>query len=277
MLGKKEMITTIFHGELGNNIFQLAALLALKEEINVPYEIVNKRDSWVSSFRPLEIKNLFATEFSFVDDYTQNYRLYHHTDLNPHTPNYSFAYRPIPKIDNINVRGYFQSEKYFANIKTKLVEEYFKPKQKIVDYIVSKYGQQLNNSVAIHLRAGGDRPSCHDLFPLLTEEYYKLAINTIKSKKHIDNVLVFSDNMPIAKQILPNTYTFIENESNIVDLIFMSMCTHNIIGNSTFSWWSAYLNKNPDKVVVTPNTNWFGGHLASLDRRDLFPESWITF
>ena len=115
------MITTIFHGELGNNIFQLAALLSLKEEINVPYEIVNKRDSWVSSFRPLEIKNLFATEFSFVDDYTQKYRLYHHTDLNPHTPNYSFAYRPIPKIDNINVRGYFQSEKYFANIKTKLV------------------------------------------------------------------------------------------------------------------------------------------------------------
>ena len=277
MLGKKEMITAIFHGELGNNIFQLAALLALKDEMGVSYEIINKRDSWVSSFRPLEIKNLFATEFNFVDEYTQNYQLYQHTDLHPHTANYSFAYRPIPKVDNINIRGYFQSEKYFKNIKTKLVEEYFKPKQEIVDYIVNKYGHLLNNSVAIHLRAGGDRPSCHDTFPLLTEAYYKKAIDTINSKKQVDNILVFSDNMAIAKQILPNTYTFIENESNIIDLIFMSMCSNNIIGNSTFSWWSAYLNKTPNKVVIAPNTNWFGGQLSSLDRSDLFPESWITF
>ena len=277
MLGKKQMLTGIFHGELGNNIFQLAALLALKDEMGVPYEIVNKRDSWVSSFRPLEIKNLFAYQFNFVDEYTQNYKLYHHTDLNPHTPNYSFTYRPIPKCSNINIRGYFQSEKYFVNIKTKLLEEYLKPKQEIVDYIISKYGHILNNSVALHLRAGGDRPELSDIYPLLTEEYYKKSVNTISSKKHIDNILVFSDNMSIAKQILPNTYTFIENESNIVDLIFMSMCTHNIIGNSTFSWWSAYLNKNIDKIVVAPNTNWFGGHLASLDRSDLFPESWITF
>jgi hypothetical protein len=83
--------------------------------------------------------------------------------------------------------------------------------------------------------------------------------------------------MAVAKQILPNTYTFIENESNIIDLIFMSICSNNIIGNSTFSWWSAYLNKAPNKVVIAPNTNWFGGQLSSLDRSDLFPESWITF
>ena len=73
------MITAIFHGELGNNIFQLAALLALKEEMGVSYEIINKRDSWVSSFRPLEIKSLFETQFNFVDDYTRNYHLYHHS------------------------------------------------------------------------------------------------------------------------------------------------------------------------------------------------------
>lgn len=274
---EKKMLTTIFHGELGNNIFQLAALLARKDEMNTSYEIVNKRESWVSSFRPLEIKDLFENKFNFVDEYTQNYKLYHHTDLNPHTPNYSFAYKPIPKFDNIITRGYFQSEKYFASIKTKLVEEYFKPKQQVVEYITNKYGQKLNNSVAIHLRAGGDRPSCHDLFPLLTEEYYKKSIHAVKLQKRVENILVFSDNMTVAKDILPKTYTFIEGESNVVDLIFMSMCTHNIIGNSTFSWWSAYLNKNPDKVVVAPNTNWFGGHLAILDRSDLFPESWITF
>jgi 6-phosphogluconate dehydrogenase (decarboxylating) len=111
----------------------------------------------------------------------------------------------------------------------------------------------------------------------VNEAALKKAIDTINSEKQVDNILVFSDNMAIAKQILPNTYTFIENESNIIDLIFMSMCSNNIIGNSTFSWWSAYLNKTPNKVVIAPNTNWFGGQLSSLDRSDLFPESWITF
>jgi hypothetical protein len=270
------MVTSIFHGELGNNLFQLAAILSLKEELKVNYELLNTRDSWVSSFRPLEIKNLFEYEFNFVEDLSQNYNLYHHTDLHAGIPNYSFEYNPIPKIDNINIRGYFQTEKYFLNIKEKLINEYFEPKREVVEYILNKYGNLLNNSVSIHVRAGGDRPSCHDTFPLITSEYYEKALDIIKRKNKIDNILVFSDNMEVAKKILSPEYTFIENESNINDLIFMSLCNHNIIGNSTFSWWSAYLNKNKNKTIIAPYTDWFGGHLKSLSIKDLFPDTWIT-
>lgn len=270
------MITTTFHGELGNNLFQLAALLNLKDELNLNYELLNTRDSWVSSFRPLEIQNLFENKFNFVDSLSCNYSSYHHTDLHAGIPHYFFGYNPVPKIDNLNIRGYFQSEKYFLNIKEKLINEYFKPKKEVVDYINNKYGNIINNSVAIHVRAGGDRPSCHDTFPLLTSEYYNEALKIIKNQNQIDNILIFSDNMKVAKSIIPFDCIFVENESNIVDLIFMSLCNHNILGNSTFSWWSAYLNKNKNKTIVASKSNWFGGSLKSLYIDDLFPESWIT-
>ena len=271
------MISTILHGELGNNLFQLAALLALKDSMQVDYEVVNQRDSWVSSFRPLEISNLFETKFNLVDSYSQQYNLYHHNDLlSQGDSSYTFAYRDIPKADNMLMRGYFQSEKYFISIKDYLINEYFVPKQEVVDYIRSKYAGVLSNSLAIHLRAGGDRPDCHDRFPLLTNDYYQKAIDIVAKQSKLDNVLVFSDNMAVAKQLFPDGVFFVENESNIVDLIFMSLCNHNIIGNSTYSWWSAYLNKNSNKIVVAPNSQWFAGDLSSLDRRDLFPKSWIT-
>lgn len=270
------MISAILHGELGNNLFQLACLLALKEKMNVDYELLNERDSWVSSFRPLEIKDLFEHKFNFSNNYNYNYWLYHHHDLHSGIPRYTFAHTDVPENDGMIIRGYFQSEKYFLNIKEKLINEYFEPKKEVVNYIVNKYGNLTTNSIAIHLRAGGDRPECRETFPLLTREYYDRAISIIKQNHQINNVLVFSDRMDIAKEMLPKEYIYIENESNIVDLIFMSMCSNNVIGNSTYSWWSAYLNKNKDKMVIAPKTNWFGGSLSSLDRKDLFPDSWIT-
>lgn len=271
------MISTILHGELGNNLFQLAALLSTKDAMQVDYEIINERDSWVSSFRPLELNELFENKLNLVNSYSQHYNLYHHNDLLTQSdPSYTFAYRDIPKVDNTLMRGYFQSEKYFLNIKDRLINEYYKPKQTVVDYIKNKYGTMLDSSLAIHLRAGGDRPDCYDRFPLLTNDYYQTAVDIIANQKILKNILIFSDNMAIAKQLFPSNVVFVENESNIVDLIFMSLCSHNIIGNSTYSWWSAYLNTNPNKMVVAPNSQWFAGDLSTLDRSDLFPKNWIT-
>lgn len=270
------MVTTYFHGELGNNIFQLAALLSFKDRFGFDYEIIRQRESWVNSFRPLEIERLFEYKFNMNDVYTQSYEQYTHSDcLNQNSKEYTFAYTDIIHRDNICMRGYFQSDKYFLSIKDKLINEYFEPKRDVVNYIVEKYGHLLNNSLAIHFRAGGDRPNCFELYPLLSNSYYEKAIEIVIKSLQIENFLVFSDNIELAKQLFGNQFTFIEGENNITDLIFMSMCNHNIIGNSTFSWWSAYLNKNKNKTVIAPFNQWFGGDLLKLEKKDLFPDEWI--
>lgn len=271
------MISTVFQGELGNNIFQLAALLSLKERTGLNYELLNLRDCWISNTdRPLEIENLFDYKFNFVNQYSNGYKFYLHSDcIDRNNPQYDFGYKPIPIEDNLLVKGYFQSDKYFSDINDKLVNEFFVFKKDIIDYIIDKYSHVLNNSLAIHFRAGGDRHLFINDVPTVSMEYYNTAIKTVMQTHSIENALIFSDNMKIAKQMFSSDFTFVEDETNIIDMVFMSMCNHNIMGNSTFSWWSSYLNKNPNKMVVAPKTQWFSGNLSNLNINDLFPKNWI--
>jgi len=273
----KIMITSRLHGELGNNLFQLATCLSIKDAINVDYEISASRHCWISNEdRPIEVSKLFSHKFNFVNSYSQEYGHYRHPDLfEQDSPYYTFAYSPIPHEDNVKLNGYFQSGKYFENIKDKLVNDYFAFNPDTIDYINDKYKSILPNSIAIHFRGGGDRSLCSDIFPLVPSEYYERALAIVYDSSNIQNINVFSDKMSIAKEIFPESVNFIENESNITDLTFMSMCNHNILGNSTFSWWSAYLNKHKGHITVAPANYWFGGSLKKLDIKDLFLDEWI--
>ena len=130
------------------------------------------------------------------------------------------------------------------------------------------------------MRLGGDRVTEHMQYyhKTLSNDYYLTALSLIpdyNDKTH--NVVVFSDNITKAKEMLgelSNNFTFINN-NNVYDFIFMSLCDVNIVGNSTFSWWSAYMNQNPNKVVIVPEKEWFGPGYKHFNLKETFPKSWI--
>jgi hypothetical protein len=99
--------------------------------------------------------------------------------------------------------------------------------------------------------------------------YYNRAIDIIGRDKHF---IVFSNDIPWCKSAFTGlNVTFIENEADYVDLYLMSLCKDNITANSTFSWWGSYLNRNPNKGIVTPDI-WFN---HSHSNADLIPNTWI--
>lgn len=110
-------------------------------------------------------------------------------------------------------------------------------------------------------------------------DYYNSAIKKITDREPSPHFFIFSDDYEWAVEnfkSLPYPVTCVNNsaDKNYEDITLMSHCRHNIIANSTFSWWGAWLNNNPNKMVVAPE-RWFNIKKASTDTRDVIPETWI--
>lgn len=185
-----------------------------------------------------------------------------------------YHYKKIPYQKYMRIRGFFQSEKYFINHK-EAIWELFAPSQEIVDYLNSKYRDIITHprTVAIHFRDYSKEDPTHRAHPNVNIKYFKKAI-----KYYPKNSLfvVFSNNIAWCKQAfsgMGRSIKFIENEHYHHDFFLMSMCKHNIISNSSYSWWAAYLNRNPNKIVGAPKL-WFNKRYRN-DTYDNTPPSWI--
>jgi Glycosyl transferase family 11 len=162
-------------------------------------------------------------------------------------------------IENKYLSGYWQNEKYFSDyISTIKKELKFKPFSISPSNktILSKVKE--TNSVAIHIRRGDYINNANFSNDLL--DYYQKAIKDIKIKVDNPQFFIFSDDIDYCKDNLnlENAY-FIDwntGENSFIDMYLMSQCKNNIIANSTFSWWAAYLNNWEQKVIYCPK-NWF--------------------
>jgi hypothetical protein len=251
-------------GRLGNQLFQIAAGLSLAKDNNDIF-----RHPWYCSYTNNNMYRFFKNSIEYRTDYSRKPHMeYRETPIGG-------SYSPIPYISNMNLYGYFQSEKYFENNKD-IVRNYFEPSNRLVVEINSKYKNLLNknnSNCAVHVRRYNDAPP----FRLADNSYYIRAINLMASKKNITNFVIFSDDIPWCKDhFLPfkKKYNFVlinndshrKNKSHISELFLMSYCSHNIISNSSFSWWGSWLNKNPDKIIIAPNKWLFGPpHLINKD------------
>lgn len=248
------MIITKLQGGLGNQIFQWAYGKKLSMEHNTPlyldlsfFNNQNHRRFSLDKFKNLE--------YNILDNNTKPSNVIRVID--------DFNYKEFSYYDNRNyyVDGYWQSEKYFKEIEN-TIKECLRPETPptLIEGV----------SVSLHIRRT-DYITSNGYHPIQPIEYYERALNIIGE---YDKILIFSDDINWCKQNLKfDNMVFIEGQSDVEDLWLMSMCNHNIIANSSFSWWGAWLNNNPNKKVITPS-RWFGDHV-NLNTDDIIPNDWI--
>ncbi len=173
--------------------------------------------------------------------------------------------------------GDWQSEKYFKEFENIIRKEITPKYQLSEDNKIIIQDITAKNSVSIHLR-GTDYVTGKksDFHGVCSEEYYNKAITKIKETVPSPYFFIFTDDIEWAENHikLPEPYTIVSKNKNYPweDLVLMSSCKHNIIANSTFSWWAAWLNKNINKIVIAPK-KWFNDE--KIDTSDILPESWI--
>ncbi len=182
---------------------------------------------------------------------------------------------------NTWIEGYWQSEKYFGAISQDIAREFRIRTPLSAKSIETKKRIVNTESVSVHVRRGDyiAKDSRKRIHGPLEFSYYTRALDIIARNTRSPYLFVFSDDIPWVKKNLcfqyPVWYVDHNDENTgFEDLHLMSGCRHNVIANSTFSWWGAWLNRNPSKIVIAPN-QWFPDQDMNKLTGDLIPDSWI--
>jgi len=228
------------YGRMGNALFQLSAAIGYAKKHNTEYLFPRWNESVYFNIAPEH----FPSFFRYQNKYEEK----------------NFWHEEIPFIPNVSLHGYFQSEKYFTHCK-----------DEIKALLMPKQMPQSLDCCSVHVRRG-DYVKLADFHTNLGMDYYFKAMEQIPNAKFL---IVFDDPGWCHQHFTGNDFTIKGPGSAIDDFKTLISCTHNIIANSSFSWWGAYLNKNPNKIVVSPK-NWFGPKLShDHPIHDLIPEGWI--
>ena len=257
-------ITTNHQGGLCNTLFKLSASISMALDNDVDYVFSNEfvRVGYDPDYN--RFKNNIYRNIEFIDKLPSSYITYNENG-------FSFNNITYNRNTNLLLSGYYQSEKYFINNKEYIIN-LFKPTEEIKKLIVERV-KNIQNSISIHVRRG-DYLNLPDYHPQQSIEYYKNAVNFFGSD---NQYIIFSDDLSGIREMfdfIPNK-EFVSLGEDYLDLYAISLCKHNIICNSTFGWWGAYLNGNRDKKVIAPKL-WFGPNLSNHNTKDLIPEEWIV-
>lgn len=255
-------LTVKLMGGLGNYMFQIAATYSKSLDLGFDF-FVDYSEAHVGHKNPLNYSDNF-----FKNIKTGNTKKIYRTYNEPF-----FSYKKIPNfIESVKLHGYFQSEKYFIDHKKEIGDLFVIPKEKS-EFLLKKYSLILNgNTCSIHVRRG-DYVNLQSYHPLQTLDYYKKSYSEIGEDK---TFFIFSDDIKWCE----NNLYFIKNKiyckdnEDYEDLYLMSMCENNIIANSSFSWWGAWLNQDKKNKIIAPK-NWFGPSNSHLGTKDIYLYNWI--
>lgn len=268
------MISCELMGGLGNQLFQIFMTISYAMKHRQPFKFLYKD---FLHDRPTYWNTFLSSLKMFTTNSVPKFRLIREN---------GFKFQEIPgpnNNENVSLFGYFQSHKYFEEHWNTIVRLIRLEQQK--EAVKEKYNHNYDNIVSMHFRLG-DYKYKQDCHPLMKYEYYRNSIQHIidRTENNKLKILYFCEKedvelVQIIIDRLQNNFPnirFVKIDNDIVDwvqMLMMSLCRHNIIANSTFSWWGAYFNSHKDKIVCYPDV-WFGPTLAKTDLRYLFPETW---
>lgn len=286
------MITCAIKGGLGNQLFQILAVICYALENNLPFKFqyttsvpsITPRKSYWDTF-------LSSLKFFTYYEFKAPLAMVHHTQ---------FSYAPLPEVadkdSHVCFNGYFQSWKYIEPRKQDIFRLLRISQQK--EKLIKKHRQNLphcawnatshtmKSAISIHFRLG-DYKHLQHTHPLMSREYYERALTHVLSqlpgeKHHAfcfgeaeDAEHIHAHYIQHLHSIFPAVeFHLVSSMEDWEEMLLMSMCQHNIIANSSFSWFGAYFNEYPQKVVCRPSV-WFAGDAANANPLDdLCPPSW---
>jgi len=237
---------------------------------NIQSRVINKTHlNWI---KRIKIRSINSKFYKFLRDCPLN--IFSYTTINHN----NFSLESIQEHPHVYLTGYWQNND--------IIEEY---KDLLYDDLILKHPLSENNqdylksinttnSVAIHFRRGDyqSKPKSRDVHASCSNYYYYEGIDYLRNKISNLHYFIFSDDMTWVKNNLDfnaNT-TFIDNDGPSYEhLYLMSQCKHQIIANSTFSWWAAWLNTYPQKIIITPQYWYNNKHLNETVIR--IPKDWI--
>ena len=283
----KKIVSVKLKGGIGNQLFQLAAVLGYGWEHSIspvfkkikrsPSRVDTRPVYWDSCFRKLPLikqrpYNLFI--------YQQKQRGFHIIPKPNEVCN-------LANYSGILFNGHFASDKYFDKFRDKLLPilYYIEPSEK--EYLTKKYPEIYNReivTISLHIRRGDNitHPKKSAQPPLWESDYYSKSIAYFGEKFGINNikVVIFSFDLEFVRNYFKKEFPLLDmvfpKEKDYIELYLMSCCDHNIIANSTFSWWGAYLNQNPNKIVIAPK-DWFYISIHHKNWEYRYMNGWLKF
>ena len=251
------MIKSLLTGGIGNLLFQVSTGYSLAKKLNTDYvidynektlrnELVHHqayKNNLFKKIKPLEFKHKFKR-------YQQQ----------------GYKYNPIPLIDNLELLGFWHSEKFFFEYEKEIRSLYEFP-ERITKKVDLKLEKIRKKKLGIHIR---DFKHHFALFPNLPKIFYDLALKKFNLDEY--ELIIITDNIEKVKSLYDmNKFIFLYNDDELEDLYTMSKCDSLIISNSTFAWWGAWLGRKNRKIIVPPI--WFG-NAGPIDTQDLIPSRW---
>lgn len=255
-------------GRIGNNLFQVATAMSLAKRMRAkvvavpnPYYVLPPPDEGKSLYDYLQpYMSTFLQNIEIANELPDNVFIYKEP---------SFSFHELPFTDRLYLYGYFQSEKYFD---IPYIRKSFSISKKLKESLVYRYGHLLQkNPVSVNVRRG-DYLLLQNQHPVCSVDYYFKCMEEIGKRRCY---IVTSDDIQWCRQnFVGDNYHIIDNITPLENLYLQSLCRDHIISNSTFSWWGAWLDPNPEKIVLAP-LRWFGTELSYIDTKDLLPNNWI--